>query len=113
MKVSNWMGKADLSALTAAGKRELLLFAAKWCGYCTRFLGELHAAEFPSFIGIVHLIDTDNPDESLWDDYSISVVPTIIVVENGKEIFRRDGRSGAGLNRLDLDAAVNEFSKKA
>jgi hypothetical protein len=56
------------------------------------------------------LIDADDPDESLWDDFSIKIVPTLIVFKDGKSIFRRDGKSGTGLRMSDLEQGLSELS---
>ncbi len=44
------------------------------------------------------------------NEYTIGIVPTIVVIKNGKVIFRQDGRSMAGLGKGDLERAVSEAS---
>jgi thioredoxin-like negative regulator of GroEL len=105
MKVSDWIGKAGVADLVSSPKPEIVLFAAHWCGFCTRFIA-LAKGYQPSTEFELKLVDTDDSDESLWDTYSISIVPTIVIFMNGKQIFRRDGVSFSGLKKGDLEAAL-------
>ncbi len=86
----------------------VIVFAAKWCGFCSRFIEQTRSLENLANAEI-YLIDADNPDESLWDDFSIKIVPTLIVFKDGKSIFRRDGKSGAGLRMSDLEQGLTEL----
>ncbi|HYB04766.1 MAG TPA: thioredoxin family protein [Nitrososphaerales archaeon] len=103
MNVSNWLDKTEFQKIIAEPGPHLVVFAAKWCGFCTRFIGQ--AKVFESSVSL-SLIDADEPDESLWDDFSIKIVPTIAVFDNGKIVFRRDGKSGMGLGLPDLEAGI-------
>ena len=86
------------------------MFAAKWCGFCSRFLNEARALD--SKVGDeLFLVNADEPDESLWDQYSIKIVPTIIIFKDGKQAFRRDGRSMAGLSEKDLTQAIDQLKE--
>ena len=116
LKISDWLGKAEFEKIVSEPGPHLIVFSAKWCGFCSRFLEQAKSLENPKVE--ISLIDTDEPDESLWDDFSIRIVPTIIVFKDGKIIFRRDGKSGAGLKMSDRASAVGtifcylEVSKK-
>jgi len=72
------------------------------------------AKEFkPSNDAEILLIDADDPDESLWDTYNLNLVPTLIVFQSGKQLFRKDGLSGIGLRTSDLSDALNFLSAKS
>jgi thioredoxin 1 len=114
MKVSDWIGKAGFQKIASEPGPHLIVFAAKWCRYCSKFLEQARSLENPSDVEI-SLIDADDPDESLWDDFSIKKVPTIVVFKDGKSIFRIDGRSvlsrsGAGLSMTDLAQGLSALS---
>ncbi|MGA2876350.1 MAG: thioredoxin family protein [Nitrososphaerales archaeon] len=114
MKISNWLGKSEFKKIQSEPGLHVIVFAAKWCPFCSRFLVQARSLENASNVEI-NLIDADDPDESLWDDFSIKKVPTIIVFKDGKSVFRRDGRSflspsGAGLKMSDLQQALSELS---
>jgi thioredoxin 1 len=114
MKVSDWLGKVEFEKIASEPGPNVIVFAAKWCPYCTRFLKQAKSLENSSNVEI-KLVDADDPDESLWDDFAIKKVPTIVVFKDGKSIFRRDGRhplslSGGGLKMSDLEQALSELS---
>jgi len=109
LKISNWLGKAEFHKIVSEPGPHVMVFAAKWCGFCSRFIEQAKSLENPANIEI-NLIDADDPDESLWDDFSIRIVPTIIVFKNGKSVFRKDGKSGAGLKMSDLEQGLSELS---
>jgi len=109
MKVSDWKGKDELGDIIKSPGKHLIVFAAKWCGFCSRFLSNAKSLE-SNLDAEIELIDADEPDESLWDQYSIKIVPTILVMKDGKQLFRRDGRSMAGLSESDLRQALDAIS---
>ncbi|MGI0085176.1 MAG: thioredoxin family protein, partial [Nitrososphaerales archaeon] len=91
-----------------SNKPSLVIFAAKWCGYCNRFLAIVDAYSPAQGAPQVFVVDTDNGDGSLWDEYEVNVVPTIILFQDGKQIFKKEGRFGAGLREADLEEALNK-----
>jgi len=108
------MGKAEFENLLRQPGPHLVLFAVKWCGYCSIFLEQIRSLNSGSDVEI-DLVDADNPDESLWDDFSIVKVPTLIVFKDGQVVFRKDGRSplslsGGGLNMSDVAEALSVLS---
>jgi thioredoxin 1 len=114
MKMSDWLGKNEFQEIVSQPGPHVIVFAAKWCRYCTRFIEQVRSLENPANVEL-ELIDADDPDESLWGDFSIKKVPTIVIFKDGKSIFRRDGRSplslsGAGLKMSDLEQALSELS---
>ncbi|MCW4046727.1 MAG: thioredoxin family protein [Candidatus Bathyarchaeota archaeon] len=80
----------------------LALFYASWCPYCRNFLDVFDKIvsnrDFPCVLR-VNLDDYDNP---LWDDYSISAVPTVILFKEGRVCRRLDARLGEGLSANQL-----------
>jgi thioredoxin 1 len=101
-----WLGKSDLEKNLKSPGPTIVLFAAEWCGYCRRFISMMKTfqTEQPRKVSIV---DADSEGGSLWDDYRLDLVPTVVVFKNGAEIFRRNGRPGAGLEAKDLQDALN------
>jgi thioredoxin-like negative regulator of GroEL len=109
MKVSEWIGKEALSRLVSSPTPQVVLFAAHWCGFCSRFIAMANGLS-TSFGGELKLVDTDDADESLWDTYAIGIVPTLVVFQKAEQIFRRDGVAYAGLQQADLEAALQAAS---
>lgn len=103
MEVSEWLGKPEFQKIVSEPGPHLIVFAAKWCGFCSRFLEQARSLESPQKLS---LIDADEPDESLWDEFSIKIVPTLMVFNKGQIIFRRDGKSFAGLRMSDLEDGI-------
>ena len=108
LNVTNWQTKSQFHDASKSPGDHLIVFAAKWCGFCTRFLDQARSLSSDSNTQLF-LVDTDNPDESLWDEYSVKIVPTILVFKDGQVVFRRDGRSGAGLGMSDLQDALSKM----
>jgi thiol-disulfide isomerase/thioredoxin len=109
LEVTTWLGKDDFVKLKNSAGTNYFLFAAKWCGFCTRFIEQARSLEASNH-EILSLVNTDDPDESLWDEYSIKVVPTLFVFKDGKNILRKDARLGMGLKITELSQALSEAS---
>jgi len=95
----------DLREILKARDKAMVLFYASWCPFSARFLPvfERYAQDHEqAFLRI--LVD---PDESLSNDFSIAVVPTVIFFENGKISKRLDGISGVGLNERKLTDLIS------
>lgn len=105
LKLSDWNGKASVDNIINSKHPTIVLFAAHWCGYCAQFMQLIQNIN-STYDREINLIDTDDPDESLWDTFRIKLVPTLIVFKNGEELSRRGARSGVGLTKADLDAAI-------
>ncbi len=67
--------------------KKILRFSATWCQPCKMLAKNLEAAqlEIP-----VEYVDIDS-NVTLTDDYGIRGVPTLVLVEDGKEISRLVG----------------------
>jgi thioredoxin-like negative regulator of GroEL len=114
VEISDWHGKAEFQRIISEPGTHVVVFAAKWCHYCSKFLEQARALKNPANVKI-DLVDADEPDESLWDDFSIKKVPTIIIFKDGKGVFRKDGRSplslsGGGLKMADLEEGLSVLS---
>jgi thioredoxin-like negative regulator of GroEL len=83
-------------------------FAADWCSFCQsfrKFFDPLEGRE--SFrVAIGDLTDTES---SLWETFTIEVVPTLIAFRNGLTIQRWNGILGSGLKSGDIQALRDAF----
>ena len=110
LKITNWLNKQDFQKILGSTEPKMVLLAAKWCGYCGKFMAIVN--DYDSSVELA-LIDVDDPDESLWEEYKIRLVPTIIVFSAGKALFRRDGKPSIGLQQLDLQEALAVLRQNA
>jgi thioredoxin len=78
-----------------------VLFIATWCPFCRDFLPGFLAREATSKfrLAVADISEYSNP---LWDTFSIEIVPTIVAFHDGQVLWRRDGKSGYGLDDTDL-----------
>ena len=106
--MTDWLGKVDFLKLKDSPGVHYVLFAANWCGFCRRFLEQAASLQAPNEL-ILSLVNADDPDESLWDEYSLTAVPTLVVFKDGKQVFRKDARLGGGLRLAELQQAVDEI----
>ena len=99
--------KQNLDTELKKNKKVLVLFYASWCPYCVNFVPSFDRKTV-GFGSVIHVLlnDYDNP---LWDDYSISAVPTVIFFEEGKVCRRLDGKFGVGLSEKQLKVWLEEF----
>jgi len=76
----------DASALPAG--RTAVLFFADWCGYCQRFT--------PLFQRIpdAWIVDVSDEDLPVWETYDITVVPTVIMFQDGDPVKKWAGALG-------------------
>ena len=89
----------DLIKILRATNRVIALFYASWCPFCVRFLPifKKHATgEGQNFV----IVQDDK--ETIADQYSVEVYPTVLFFENGVVSKRLDGVLGVGLNEKQL-----------
>ena len=104
----------DIDSLLFSKKKALIMFYADWCPFCQRFKPIFESANDNEFAirGYTFyeskINDDDNP---LWDRFVISAVPTLLAIDNGKIISRRDAKTGVGLSQSDLDSMLNEIQE--
>ena len=79
----------------------VVMFTTTWCPFCRRFKPKFVEVATKAVVRsvIAYIDDWENP---LWDEYKIDVVPTLILFEGGKPVYRRDGVLGRGLGEKDL-----------
>ncbi|MCL2134757.1 MAG: thioredoxin family protein [Candidatus Bathyarchaeota archaeon] len=94
LKVNN---KAELVEQVSKYKRVLALFSSSWCPFCQSFdkIFDLHVAKCS--VDLVLRVNMDDYDSSLWDEYNIDAVPTLILFENGTIKSRLDAESKLGV----------------
>jgi thiol-disulfide isomerase/thioredoxin len=93
--MSNANPEYDPEEILNSKGKVFVLFYASWCHFSRSFLpvfGQFAQDKNRSCT----LIETDN-NESLCEKYSVDVLPTVIVFENGKVIKRLDGIWGIGV----------------
>jgi len=97
--------KGDLEDILKTRKRAFVLFYASWCGFCRAFLpiyDKYFEKEPETFLRV--MIDDR---EDLMDRYSVEIVPTVIVFENGRIKTRCDGEAGIGLSEKQSTDIIN------
>jgi len=88
----------------------LVMFTTSWCPFCRRFKPRFVEAAAKSDVrsAMVYIDDWENP---LWDEYKVDVVPTLVLFDEGRPIYRRDGTMGRGLGDHDLSAIVEQAAR--
>jgi thiol-disulfide isomerase/thioredoxin len=116
VKIRQWIEKDEFEGqILRSSTARIVLFAADWCGYCRRFLGMASEYDLKSKMAPVsscelEVVNIDSGDGSLWDSFDVKLVPTLLVLQDGKQIFRRDGRPMRGLGKEDLEDALKAIS---
>ena len=86
----------------------VVAFLADWCPFCDEFVPHFARLARP---GVRLLVaDVTDDDSPLWERFSVSIVPTVIVFRDGVPSFRADGRSGEGLGPDDLRRIVSALA---
>ncbi len=87
----------------------IVMFTTSWCPFCRRFKPRFVEATAKTHVrsAMVFIDDWENP---LWDEYRVDVVPTLVVFDKGKPVYRRDGILGRGLGDHDLAAILERAS---
>lgn len=104
----------DFDSLLSSKKRALVMFYADWCPFCKRFKPIFESVnDNESAIRGYAFYESkiNNDDNPLWDRFVISAVPTLLAIDNGKIISRRDAKTGVGLSQSDLDSMLNEIQE--
>ena len=98
----------DIDSLLFSKKKALVMFYVDWCPFCQRFKPIFESAIRGYTFYESKINDYDNP---LRDRFLISAVPTLLAIDNGKIISRRDAKTGVGLSQSDLDSMLNEIQE--
>ncbi len=87
----------------------VVMFTTSWCPFCRRFKSKFVEAAVKVHVrsAMVYIDDWENP---LWDEYRVDIVPTLVVFDRGKPVYRRDGVLGRGLGDHDLTSALERAS---
>ena len=94
----------DLREILKTKDRVIALFHASWCPFCVRFLPifKKHAEEEGR-----HFVIVQDDQETIADQYSVTVYPTVLFFENGVVSKRLDGVLGVGLDEKQLAEFVS------
>ena len=102
----------DLDVELQKNHKVLALFYASWCPFCVGFVPTFDKIVAKmSFEKVIHVL-LDDYDNSLWDDYDVPAVPTIIYFEDSKVCKRLDAQLGRGLNEAGFKKWIEEFKSK-
>jgi thioredoxin-like negative regulator of GroEL len=100
----------DLHSIISSKQTTLVMFYAKWCGFCRRFAPIFSSAQKNSSIPLAK-IDIDQDADGLWEAFDIEAVPTLIAFKDGKQIARKDSPLGYGLTERDLEEILSAISQ--
>jgi len=89
-----------------------VLFLTEWCPFCRKFYPEFETALNSKGIPWAE-VDISDDEGLLWETFDISVVPTVIIFEDGQPIFRKDGVLGRGLSEKAIDETLQEMERHA
>jgi len=100
----------ELKKFLAGSEACLALFYASWCPFSLGFLPvfENHAGKHG--LDFVRILLDGN--EKVFDEFAISVYPTVLYFESGRLSRRLDGRHGAGLNENQLAELIESCPVK-
>jgi len=86
--------------------RVLVFFYAEWCPFCRRSFP--HLKNLKSTVKHnVFRADISDVRNILWNTFEVKVIPTLIIFENGSEVWRRNGRYIEGLGKADFKEAID------
>jgi thioredoxin 1 len=86
----------NLEDILKSKEKVFVLFYASWCGFSRRFLPVFDQFARDENHRCARIITDDKPD--VCEKYSVDVVPTVILFEEGKVTKRLDGVPGVGLS---------------
>jgi thioredoxin-like negative regulator of GroEL len=94
----------DLIEILGATNRVVALFYASWCPFCVTFLPifKKHAKGEGR-----HFVSVQDDQETIADQYSVKVYPTVLFFEDGVVSKRLDGVLGVGLDERQLSEFIN------
>jgi thioredoxin-like negative regulator of GroEL len=94
----------DLLKILRATNHVIALFHASWCPFCVTFLPifKKHAKKEGR-----HFIIVQDDEETIEDQYSVKIYPTVLFFKKGVVSNRLDGVSKVGLDEKQLAEFVN------
>ena len=85
---------------------KVLDFTGKWCSSCIVLDKMMESEVIPAYKNKVKFIKVDiEEDENLTKQYEILSVPTLILLKNSKEIWRKSGS-------ISKDGLMKELDKE-
>jgi thioredoxin-like negative regulator of GroEL len=95
----------DLIEILRAADHVMALFHASWCPFCVSFLPifKKHAEGEGR-----HFVSVQDDQETIADQYSVKVYPTVLFFKNGVISKRLDGVLGVGLDEKQLTEFVGQ-----
>lgn len=106
------VGRADFDAERLRRDGDVAVaFLAYWCPYCRAFAPEFEALDdhAPFRVAVADISDESDPR---WEQFRIEIVPSIVAFRAGREIGRRDGVPGYGLDEKDLQELRGIFGER-
>jgi thiol-disulfide isomerase/thioredoxin len=106
--------QTDLDSQLKRNKRVLALFYASWCPFCRNFLPSFKRIVAKRSFECVVLINMDDDDNPLWDNYSIEAVPSAILFDGGVVSRRLDSSLGDCIDDkqlLDWLREIEDYGK--
>lgn len=100
----------ELKKILKGSEACFVLFYASWCPFSLRFLPIFENPAGKHGRDFVRILLDGN--EKVFDEFSISVYPTVLYFEGGRLSKRLDGRHGAGLNENQLAELVKSCPVK-
>jgi len=95
----------DLVEVLRSKDKVVVLFYASWCPFSQRFLPIFEKYAKNNTLTCLRIVIDDKA--SLCEKYSVDVVPTVLLFEDGKVKKRLDGVSGAGLTEKQLTSLIS------
>jgi thioredoxin 1 len=95
----------DFGEILKTKDRVIALFYASWCPFCVEFL--------PIFMKYAqqdgrHFVIVQDDHETIADQYSVKVYPTVLFFKEGVVSKRFDGALGVGLDENQLTKFVGQ-----
>ena len=97
----------ELAVALKTKNKVIALFYASWCPFCSRFVPvfkQQAQGKESNFL----LVQDDK--ETICDQYSIGIFPTVLFFENGVLAKRLDGEAGVGLQEKQLVEFIDTCS---
>ncbi|MCX5814623.1 MAG: thioredoxin domain-containing protein [Proteobacteria bacterium] len=95
---------SDLREILRNKDRVIALFHASWCPFCIRFLPIFQKHDEKEGR---HFVIAQDDQETIAEQYSVKVYPTVLYFEKGVIAKRLDGVLGVGLDEKQLTEFVN------
>ncbi len=85
----------------------IVLFYMRECPYCRQFLPEFRKLSNNMRTKVVQ-VDITGTNSSIWEDYGIEAVPTVVVFKEGKARARADAVRHIGLTTEHIQEMIRK-----